>query len=398
MQSWGVLRSAVRCQHRHPEGCPHTHQHGPRSSEVAWRRSHDWLLGRRPALDGIRAIAVLLVLLAHSRLPLVGPGGSVGVMMFFTLSGFLITSLLVEERDAFGRIKVLAFYKRRFLRLVPAMVVCVLLAMAVSLATIGRIPDWTLVFGTLSYTANWVMIGDFPMPTGLGHTWSLAIEEQFYLIWPLVIIATAAVSRRRMIGALVAVCVGVLILRAMLWDGGEGWSRIYFGTDTRADGLLYGAIVALYLHGAKERIVSEALQWGALLVVGIGCVIPFVGKEIWLPTLTSVATAVLIYSVVQIRGMWLLELPVLHWVGIRSYGIYLYQSPIHVFIMYYLGTGAVWWFLLQVPLTMLAAWASYRFIELPFLRLKDRDPRSHRGITQNLEHEHEHDGEPSRAT
>ena len=127
-------------------------------------------------------MAVILVIIAHQELiPLVGNGGPVGVSVFFTLSGFLITTLLLEERLLYGQIKVPGFYKRRFLRLVPAMVTCVALGSLVLFINGYVLPDWQLVVGTLTYTANWVMIGGTPHPTTLGHTWSLAIDEQFYL-------------------------------------------------------------------------------------------------------------------------------------------------------------------------------------------------------------------------
>lgn len=340
-------------------------------SETTWR------LGHRPALDGLRAIAVVLVLLAHSRLPLVGNGGGVGVAIFFTLSGFLITALLLQERDDFGSFRVGAFYRRRFLRLVPAMIVCVILAMAVGLYLYGEILDWALIAGTLTYTANWVMAaGAYPAETGLGHTWSLAIEEQFYLIWPLVLMATAALSRSMIVRALLAACLGILILRGFLWDGGAGLERIYFGSDTRADGLLFGAVVAFLLHGRPLRAFPARAPWATLGVLGACCLIPDPIKTIGMPTAVGLATAASIYVLVQGPGFRPLEWAWVRWIGQRSYGIYLYQSPLHVLVLVKMGDSPVWWVLVHLPLTFIAAWASYRWVEKPFLRLKDRDPRS----------------------
>lgn len=336
-----------------------------------------WRLGHRPALDGLRAIAVVLVLLAHSRIPLVGNGGGVGVAIFFTLSGFLITALLLQEREDYGAFRIRAFYRRRLLRLVPAMVVCVALAIAVGLYLYSEVLDWALIAGTLTYTANWVMAaGAYPPETGLGHTWSLAIEEQFYLVWPLVLVATASLSRSTIVRGLVAICGVILMVRGFLWDGGDGLERIYFGSDTRADGLLFGAAVAFILHKSPVRSFPNWAPWAALTFLGTCCLIPDPLKTIAMPTAVGIATAVSIYLLVQRPGFALLEMKWARWIGRRSYGIYLYQSPLHVLVLVKLGESPLWWFLVHIPLTLLAAWASYRWIETPFLRLKDRDPRS----------------------
>lgn len=336
-----------------------------------------WRLGHRPSLDGLRAVAVALVLLAHSRLPLVGNGGGVGVAIFFTLSGFLITALLLQEREKFGAFRIGAFYARRLLRLVPAMIVCVCLAVAVGLYLYGEVLDWALVVGTLTYTANWVMAaGAYPAETGLGHTWSLAIEEQFYLVWPFVLVAAAAISRTAFIRVLLGVSFGILVLRGFLWDGGDGLERIYFGSDTRADGLLLGAVVALMLHGRKTRNLPGIAPWLTLAALGACCLIPDPAKTIGMPTAVGLMTAASIYVLVQRPGFRPLEWGWVRWIGRRSYGIYLYQSPLHVLVLVKLGDSPLWWVLVHLPLTFIAAWASYRWIEAPFLRLKDRDPRS----------------------
>ena len=344
-----------------------------------------WRLGHRPALDGIRATAVGLVLLAHSRIPLVGNGGGVGVAIFFTLSGFLITALLLEERQAFGRIKVTAFYLRRALRLVPAMVACVALAMVVMLGTEGHIPDWSLVIGTLTYTSNWVMIdGHFPLPTALGHTWSLAIEEQFYLIWPLALILLGRVTPRRTVRLILIAAAGVLLLRALLHNGADPDYRLYFGFDTRADGLLIGAALAFWLHRRPERTVHAATPWVGLGALAACCFAWGWAKWVLMPTVVGLGTALLIYGVVQRRGFRLFEMRPVRWVGKRSYGIYLYQSPLHVLEMHLLGLSPAWWLLVFLPATFVAAALSWRYVEQPFLRWKDRDPRSHAAVSERL--------------
>ncbi|RLK47604.1 peptidoglycan/LPS O-acetylase OafA/YrhL [Microbacterium telephonicum] len=326
-------------------------------------------------------MAVGLVVLAHSGLPLVGNGGGVGVGIFFTLSGFLITSLLLDERAEYGSIRLGSFWKRRLLRLVPAMVACVVFAIFVDLIVWHGVFDWSLIVGTLTYTSNWVIAANaFDQRTTLGHTWSLAVEEQFYLIWPLILIALLRwMPRSRIVKSLAVVSLLVVVLRVLLWDGGEGIGRIYVGTDTRADGLLIGAAVALWLYQRKPVVYPKWVQWAFFVAMGACCLIPGPVNSFIMPTVVGLATAGLILAVVQGRGFWPLELSWVRWIGKRSYGIYLYASPLHRLILETLGDSILWWVLIQIPGTAILAWASYRWIESPFLRLKNRDPRSHAG-------------------
>lgn len=351
--------------------------------------SQVWLLGHRPQLDGVRAMAVLLVLIAHAKLlKYVGTGGAVGVAVFFTLSGFLITTLLLEERQVFGRINVPSFYKRRFLRLAPAMVTCVVLGSLVLLIHGYVFPDLKLVIGTLTYTSNWVMITPLPRITTLGHTWSLAVEEQFYLIWPLIVILTARVAKRRMIAALGVVCAAVLVWRFVLYDGGAGDLRVYFGLDTRADSLMYGAIVAYALH--QSRVRPDIPRWLVLVglaFVGSGCFLPTrLPNDIQvriMPTLAGIGTAIVIYAIAQNRGFTPFGWRWVQWIGKRSYGLYLYQSPVNVFFQLTFG-HAKWVQSLVFAGTFAVAALSYRYIEKPFLRIKDRDAKSQRGLARSL--------------
>lgn len=348
-----------------------------------------WLLGHRPQLDGVRAMAVLLVLVAHTDIyaPL-GKGGTVGVSVFFTLSGFLITTLLLEERQIFSRLDVPGFYRRRFLRLVPAMIVCVILACLVLLAHGYVFPDLKLVVGTLTYTSNWLMMSGVPRPTALGHTWSLAVEEQFYLIWPLVIILTARVSKRRMITSLSIVCAVVLAWRLFLYISGAGYLRIYFGLDTRADSLMYGAVVAFVLNRSRIRPgTSPWLVWIGLALTGIGCLLsarePYNMQLVAMPSVVGIGVAVMIYGICQNRGFAPFEWRWVQWIGKRSYGIYLYQAPVNVFLLLTV-TRAKWIQIFVVAGTFAIAALSYRYIEKPFLRIKNRDRRSQRGLDKSL--------------
>ncbi|HEY1116399.1 MAG TPA: acyltransferase, partial [Acidimicrobiales bacterium] len=200
-----------------------------------------------PALDGMRGVAVLLVIAYHGERSLAPRGGAIGVTMFFTLSGFLITTLLLRERASTGRIGLGRFYWRRALRLLPALVTLVAVTSAYALVTDNHERTLGAALPVLLYVGNWVRT--LHDTEGLGlleHTWSLSVEEQFYLVWPLAVLGAAAlVSKARQAEAVLALAVGgslaSLLWRLQLWDAEEPrWSaaRLYNGTDAVADQLL----------------------------------------------------------------------------------------------------------------------------------------------------------------
>jgi peptidoglycan/LPS O-acetylase OafA/YrhL len=193
---------------------------------------------RIPELDGVRAVAVLLVMLFHIAYPAM-PGGWVGVDIFFVLSGFLITSILLNEHEATRRIDLKAFYIRRARRLLPA-VTFLLLCYGTFLIAIGQsIRKAAVAFAaTHLYAVNWLMAFDAPVDFGpFYHFWSLSIEEQFYLLWPLSLIGLLAVRRvRRRIPILLMTAAGLISAwRIVLYLSGATADRILYGFDTRAD-------------------------------------------------------------------------------------------------------------------------------------------------------------------
>jgi peptidoglycan/LPS O-acetylase OafA/YrhL len=239
----------------------------PVGAAVGRRRSRTPLLGRSPALDGLRGLALVWVVAYHftgATGPF--PGAWIGLDVFFVLSGFLITAMLLDEVRVHGRVSLRLFYARRALRLLPALLAMLAVWTLVLLAfhdttwfaaTPGseRTGDPVELGGafwqvgvTLLYGANWIYaLGSGQAP--LAHLWSLAVEEQFYVVWPLVLLALLAVFGLR--GRL-AVVLGLATTSALLpllyWDGGAGTDRIYFGTDTRAVGMLAGAAMAMLWH------------------------------------------------------------------------------------------------------------------------------------------------------
>jgi len=316
-------------------------------------------------------------------------GGFLGVDIFFVLSGFLITSLLLAEQIATGSIGIRRFYLRRALRLLPAVVVFLVVWGVVLLATIPQ-QFWarvaSIVCAVLFYFANWVRI--YGMPLGIfGHAWSLAVEEQFYLVWPIIF---SAVVRRvprpiRAAGLLAVVAALTLAWRLTLALAGGSQYRIYCGTDTHADGLLLGAALAFLIASGKIAPVAAArkIRWLATAVSSAGLFgLLLTAREIpgyayGVSTLIACATAIVIADVVtpgscsarffQMRGV--------AGVGRISYGLYLWHYP----VFFYIGVltpygGAV--SLLQGALawavTLAAALASYFVVERPFLAYKDR--------------------------
>ena len=330
-----------------------------------------WALGRRAALDGVRGVACLLVLVTHmviSETTRFLGGGGAGVTVFFTLSGFLITALLLEERDRTGRTSLGAFYLRRTRRLVPALVayVAVVLGLAQLLGSWfagPRAAAWSLL-----YVSNWRMIAG-ELLGALSQTWSLAIEEQFYLLWPLVLVVVLRrFSETVLLGVTVVGIATSVYLSHALWADGVGLNRVYFGSDTRAGAILLGCAAALVVRrlgaGRGRPWIATAL---VLAAVPLGFVTGMKNIFVWMPLLVAGLTAVAL--VLGTRGDWggLLSSRVLGWVGKRAYGLYLWH---YAAVTALAGSGLPWraWAPIYVVVTLVAATLSWRFVEQPFLR------------------------------
>ena len=340
-----------------------------------------------PAMDGVRAISIALVLGVHAAF-LEVQGGIVGVDVFFVLSGFLITRILLGEWDRHGRISLRNFYARRALRLYPAM----LCAIGVSLVVIHAGRAHGLEQLTLS-GLPWVLlyVGDIARALNqvnelglLQTTWSLAVEEQFYLIWPFVCMSLVSrgYRRDRIAIVLVGLAAVAMLYRIALLHTGSSILRIAFAPDTRCDGLLLGCALAFWL--ASDRGQSVALRGRLLLHTATLVGIVATGWTVYKgnggpPTLgfgipTAVCTTVLLIATIVSQPMrWLnrlLELPPLTWLGRRSYGVYMLHVPI--FIAVEANGGPYLRRLLGVVLSLVAAELSWRFWEEPWLRLKHR--------------------------
>jgi peptidoglycan/LPS O-acetylase OafA/YrhL len=325
------------------------------------------------ALDGLRGIAILLVMGNHFEVPGFTHAGQVGVTLFFVLSGFLITALLLGDWREHAQIGFAGFYMRRGLRLLPALV-AMLAVVTPLMALTGH--DWVqATLPALLYYANWaqVVAGQIPV---LGHTWTLSIEEQFYIVWPALLLALL-VTFRGIKWPIVILCGGAVIAivaRILLWEPTvEGFFRVFYGSDTRADALLLGC--ALGFIFSRRPVKPPKWVVGAAVATGVLCIVtPSLGF-LAVVGLTAVAIASLVLvalAATTVGGM--LDWAPLVWFGTASYSLYLWHVPILSLIREsslghsLLGTAAA------AVLTLAAAAISRKFVELPALRLRPRAP------------------------
>jgi peptidoglycan/LPS O-acetylase OafA/YrhL len=338
-----------------------------------------------PVVDGLRALSILAVLLYHDDSLL--QGGFLGVDVFFVLSGFLITSLLFDEWRRHERIDLRAFYLRRALRLFPALFLLLAVSAAFALAFPSASQSPHLLDGvkySLLYVSNWASSGD-PMRFGpLGHTWSLSVEEQFYAIWPVLLIGLLALTRgkRSLAVGIALLAVASAAWRALLFTWGSTPWRLYTGTDSRADSLFVGAAVAIAMVGGYlPRVRRPALARAvALLAAGVLTALMFTTRLEW-PVyyqggflLVSVAVGVLLVVLLSDPNWALARLlsarPIV-WVGRLSYSLYLWHYPIFGFVKAdRLGLGVRTVEVLRLVLAFGAAVGSYYLVERPLLRWK----------------------------
>lgn len=344
-----------------------------------------------PALEGLRGLCIAGVLCFHAEFSW-AVGGFLPIATFFTLSGYLITSLFLVEWERTGALRIGRFWARRFRRLMPASLLA-LAGMSVFGAFVAT-PDQLGrlrgdVFWALAYAANWrFMLSDtsyaqlFVSPSPLLHFWSLAIEEQFYLVFPLLAAGglwLGSGSRTVLAGIFGALTVGSVATAVALGTTGASVDRIYFGTDTRGAELLMGALLALALCG---RSLSNRNLRRAIAHVGAVAMIVMIGfwafvdlNDHWLYTGGLAGYSLLSLGVVaaslQPTGAvrWLLSLALLRWIGRISYGAYVYHWPLYLWLTPE-RTGLGQWplFALRVAVTLALASLSYELFESPIRR------------------------------
>jgi peptidoglycan/LPS O-acetylase OafA/YrhL len=365
--------------------------------------------GHWPALDGVRGVAILAVIAIHVG---VLPGGYLGVDVFFVLSGFLITSLLIGEWDKRDGVSFRNFYLRRALRLLPALA-CVLAAAGVlsvlleftgppvdrayGLATLHTIP-WVIIFSSNFVQATHPGL----LPLGaLRHTWSLAVEEQFYLVWPALfaLLMRRGVRRRTVAGLLGAFAIADMAYRALLAFGGSAQDRVFYSTDTHCDGLLVGCALAFWLTSGQAfrfgplaaRLIKGASWAGAVILLAAFLLARLSDSPVEIDV-AVLSTAMLVTGIVCGQAPApidrFLSSPGMVAIGRRSYALYLWHDLLlgvgEALVVPYTGLfpaagghrilfASV--LAAAIALSFVLADLSYRYVELPALRLKQRFSR-----------------------
>lgn len=346
-----------------------------------------------PGLDGLRALSVLAVIAYHLKLSW-APGGLLGVGIFFTLSGYLITDQLLTEWHNTGRLNLKYFWIRRMRRLLPAMflmlaaVACwlyfadhsrLISLKGAFLSAIFYVNNWWLIFHKVSYFES------FGAPSPIGHLWSLAIEEQFYILWPLFLTAILRwVPRRgRRVFIILMGAAASALAMALIYQPGTDPSRVYYGTDTRAFALLIGAALAMLIpsrtlatqRNKRSRAKLDNIAWLSLLGI-----ILFVARTNQFDpavyrfglVIFTVLSAVVITALTHpdSRLSTVLGCKPLRWLGVRSYGVYLWHYPIIILTSPSIDTGSIsaGRVILQVVLILVVAALSYKYIEEPIRR------------------------------
>jgi len=347
-------------------------------------------LGYRPALDGVRALAVLLVVAVHVTYVLVPewtdrwvPGGFLGVDVFFVLSGFLITTLLLEEHGRSGTVSLRAFYGRRAVRLLPAVFALLLVHGVLAAAAHADLHlELRTAAAVAFYAMNWVLAAGGKVSAGLGHLWSLGIEEQFYLVWPLLLLV--ALGRRRPTRAIVAIAlVGIAWatgIRAWLWLHDAGWDRIYVRTDARIDELLIGVLLAVGFRAGWRvpRQWRHAGAGGLVLLLVFSVVARRDSGWLYVAsgfTAVGLAAAALIASLLEpdapLRRVF--AWPPAVRLGRMSYSLYLWHVPIFSVVADRLaGRPPAERLVAGMVGATVATMASYHLVERPMLRLRRR--------------------------
>jgi peptidoglycan/LPS O-acetylase OafA/YrhL len=342
--------------------------------------------GAIPGLDGVRALAVGIVFLAHAGLERIVPGG-LGVTIFFVLSGYLITTLMRRELAGRGTLDLGAFYLRRLLRLMPPLVLVT--AAAALAARAGWIDGAFTPSGLLSVLFYWgnyfVIAHDFDgVPSGMGVVWSLAVEEHYYLLYPFLLPPLLrAAGPRGAATVLLGACSAVLAWRCFLYAAGAPEAWLTMATDTRIDAILAGGVLALGLNPLDApRRAAPSPRIGLLLPAA--CALLLLGtlllRDPWFRqtlrySLQSAAVAGLLYSVVAAArspGWRLLDTRLMSWLGTLSYTIYLSHHLLLDAVAKHWQAGAVPVALLAAALTLLLAEAMRRWVEAPCARLRRR--------------------------
>ena len=342
-----------------------------------------------PSLDGIRAVSVAIVFFAHAGLEKIVPGGF-GVTCFFFLSGFLITTLLRRERERSGATNLKNFYMRRLIRIVPPMGITILVSILLSMAGVfGEYWNWAGVFGNFAFMTNYMAPLGWTGPPGTGVLWSLAVEEHFYLLFPIVFaFGMVKLKPKQQALSLFIFCAVVLLWRIVqvkylhALETAADDPRTYFTTDSRLDSIAFGCILALWNNPVLDRSREVApIHWrwaivGALAIVGSFAYRSEAFRQSWRYSIQGLALIPIFHAAISYhKSAWFswLNWKSLRWIGLMSYAIYLFHIIAYAIVLAVFHTRSIPVKLaLVIPLTLLYAFAMYAFVERPLAKLRKR--------------------------
>ena len=363
-----------------------------------------------PTLDGIRGTAVLIVIASHLpvllRYQSVTPwhllnrllsGGFLGVDIFFVLSGFLITSLLLKEHSNNLQINLSHFYARRARRLLPALYLLLVVDFAISVVEKSSLTgQWNETWTSILYLNNWYYVlpwlrhGSTNFESNLGHLWSLAVEEQFYLLWPMVLILLLKFRRSKVVVPIFIALfiVAVVLHRTVLWHDHVSWMVILIRTDARLDSLLVGALLAFFFRHVDVH--KTVLKWLAYAALPLFIMSAYQGPSspiFYSSGFTLVAFAVFVMILASIEQAWIvsrvLEQSWLRFIGRISYGLYLWHFVVFMFLSKHFFVGPrIFRIIVGLSITLAITLMSWYVVEQPALRLKNRrfQKFSHSGV------------------
>lgn len=335
----------------------------------------------RHEIQALRALAVTGVVLVHLW-PRVLPGGQVGVDVFFVVSGFLITGMLLREATKDGRISLPRFYVRRAKRLLPSALLVLGVSAIVTAVFVPRalLGDFVReILASTFYVQNW-LLGSHPRThedTPLTHFWSLSVEEQFYLVWPLLVIVGVLIARRAGLSLrwTLVVLLGAITIASFvynIWQTGADFRLAYFSTLSRAWEFGVGGLLALVPASriVMPRAVRGVMSWAGLAVIVVAMVLAS-DPEIfpgWVAVVPVAGALAVIVAGTELQPRWgtraLAELAPVQWVGSISYSIYLWHWPVVAFAPFITGEPSEWWFLVVLlGVVVLLAWGTTRLLE-----------------------------------
>lgn len=332
-----------------------------------------------PALDGLRGLMAMGVIVAHVNLAWF-PGAPIMMDVFFVISGFLITLILLRSLEKTGSIKILDFSKRRLLRLYPALLVVVSISLSVAWWCVDDfMPVANDALATVFYYSNWTKIYNYVYPGMFGHTWSLSVEEQFYLLWPILFAAILGGGRlgySHLLALLVLLASTAMLWRYYLIGQGVPWSRLYYALETRMDAFVVGGILALGFKGLHKRVEYWGWHYFLCLCALALLLLVVVGRPreisyfFWQQSLALLLSAAVILLLTSSRESFIKQFFCSRWcvfLGERCYSLYLWHWPIIWLLLVETDATKIIILLVVLPLTLLLSSLTYTFIEAPFL-------------------------------